>query len=119
MHGTRTVALLPATMALFDRKKGTIADIAGVWGDRETGCTVQVMELDRVQGRYRFVVGSGVDNGEKSFYDPEFDAHHDQNFSTLGHLIEVGRVCIKNGEVISNTFGDRINTTSAPIWVYK
>lgn len=102
----RTTALLPATMALFGKKKATLQEVATIWKNS----TVQVMENE--SGKLRFVIGYG-----HSDYAKTFCAHHDQTGARIGCFREVGLVRISGQGAVQFQSGNV--PTSAPILVYK
>ncbi len=107
-------ALLPATQCLFNKNKGTLADIASVWAP----CTVQVMDREQ-NGKTatRFVVGCGISTN----YDKSFDARHDQSFAGLGYFQQFALIHLdQDGKVILQQVDEgREVPASAPILVYK
>lgn len=110
-----TTALLPATMALHDKKKVSIAEIGA--GNHFNGqrykTTVQIAHLDGDPKKVRFITGSGHGG-----YESKYDAHHDQTGARLGRMHVVNTVHLDGHEIVhhDNTLhlGDK-----APRLVYK
>ena len=107
----RTTALLPATMALFGKKKATPHEAATVWKNS----TIQVMLNE--SGKMRFVIGSGKPEG----YQAHFYAHHDQTGARLGSFEQIGTMTINQYGNITAVDGpsEEFLSVAAPILVYK
>lgn len=105
-----TVALLPATKAIFGKNKATVAEVADTWRNS----TIQVMLNNK--GKMRFVVGYGIEPGNN--YDKYFYAHHDQTGAGLGLFQEINRILVdKDGKIVSDP--GNFQGHSAAVLVYK
>lgn len=112
-HGYDSWAILPATMALYNKRVVDIVTAASTWDDS----TILVCELDAgspsSKKRIAFLSTSGDGDyykvGEGSY------AHHDQTGANKGYYEIKNIVHIKDGEIVSkaNDFGLNVKASVA------
>lgn len=106
--GSRSI--LPASQALHDKAKSSIADIVDTWGHDKM--TVQVAQKEN--GKHVYIAGHGHDK-----HDTEaFHAHHDQTFRNMGAHKVVNTIHLEGGKIVHKE--NDIGTDKAhPLYVYK
>ncbi len=107
-------AILPATMALYNKRTVNLIDAAGAW---VRGATILICKNE--QGRTCFVSSTGTDI--KSYADyvgKSYPTHHDQTGSSKG-IYKVVNVVVVQGDEITDKVNDVGLKEKASLSVFK
>lgn len=112
-------AILPATMALYNKRVVDIKTAASTWDDTPT--TILVCSKEEMDGRKRFCFVSSASDAY-DHYAPKigqgFDTYHDQTGAQKGTYVLMNVVVIHNGEIIKKANDTGINA-KASLSVFK
>lgn len=113
---SRSWSILPATMALYNKRTVDIKTANSTWGEG----TVLVCEVTGSNGKDRlaFVHSAGHYDNYVSYVGKLYAAHHDQTGASKGYYKVVNVVGFKNNE-IENKVNDIGLNVKASLAVFK